>query len=680
MGDGRSTGRCQPGTRECGVNGVWAACGGEVIPEMERCEGADRMLDYDCDGTPANGCDCNAGEVQPCLLANQVGACQLGQQTCDEQTNWGECEVVQARIGQEEVCNLPYDSPEGDHWMFDEDCDGNVDEGFMKVSFFSDNDMDDYGINEIQICPNTSPPEGYARNDNDCNDLDPNINPSASDDDCNAIDDDCDGTVDEGFSSERTTCGVGACSAMGRTRCMVGRVTDTCEPRAPADNDRTCDGTDNDCDGMVDEDYQPADTSCGVGACGSTGRTSCVGGRVQDSCMAGSPMASDGTCDGMDDDCDGEVDENFISRSTTCGVGACASTGMNSCVSGVLRDSCMMGSPAANDATCDGMDDDCDGRVDEHYVGMATTCGVGVCARTGMQVCMSGSATDSCTPVMPPTRVDNNCNEMDDDCDGMVDENGGTTYQWDNDRDGYLRSNPPDAWVSRGCAAPNSRPSGASANGQWTMQSSSLGVDCDDDNAAVNPGASDLCGLDLDCDSSNDPWAFCNCGNNPSVDCMCRGRTIGGRQYILCEFLGTRAQAETRCGAIATRRGMSEDIRLGNVATGTVNTQVMSWMDDEGWSNTNYPVRGAFFGIDCGNNPAGVPERCRRTCDGVQIMYNDFPSGATCNEPTSAHGIIGRIHSNETDCDGRRWSTADSMGSAGFLCQVYTPPTSTRCE
>jgi hypothetical protein len=62
------------------------------------------------------------------------------------------------------------------------------------------------------------------------------------------------------------------------------------------------------------------------------------------------------------------------------------------------------------DTTCDGVDDDCDGQTDEDYVSDATTCGVGVCTNTGVRTCVDGAVVDGCEP----KPYDSNTNTFDD--------------------------------------------------------------------------------------------------------------------------------------------------------------------------------------------------------------------------------------------------------------------------
>jgi len=221
---------------------------------------------------------------------------------------------------------------------------------------------------------------------------------------CDGVDDDCDGELDEDYAPQ--SCGVGPCAA--QSSCAEG-VEQACTPGDPASaNDATCDGVDDDCDGTADEDYVP--TECGEGAC--TAESSCVEGAEQ-ACAPGQGAADDATCDGVDDDCDGTADEDYVP--TECGEGACAAT--SACEDGVEQECVPLPGGAEDDTTCDGVDDDCDGTADEDYV--PTECGEGACAATS--ACEDG-VEQACVPLPGGAEDDTTCDGIDDDCDGTADE------------------------------------------------------------------------------------------------------------------------------------------------------------------------------------------------------------------------------------------------------------------
>jgi hypothetical protein len=240
---------------------------------------------------------------------------------------------------------------------------------------------------------------------------------STSDADCDNEDDNCDGLLNEGFVSVGCSVGVGGPDCAGETACRLtgSGYAEICDVgRDVPDEDTSCDTYDDDCDGATDEDYRGA--PCGTGVCAAF--APCVGGE-EVTCVPGPPtLPTDTSCNDEDDDCDGYTDEDWVR--TTCGTGACMEIGF--CVIG--REICTPGIPEAE--RCDGLDNDCDGLTDEDSicaVGATRPCTVTVPTKTcaGAQTCGAACDWGTCTVTAAPDTVET-CNLIDDDCDGTVDE------------------------------------------------------------------------------------------------------------------------------------------------------------------------------------------------------------------------------------------------------------------
>lgn len=187
--------------------------------------------------------------------------------------------------------------------------------------------------------------DGYPST-SDCDDSDASVNPGATEL-CNRVDDNCDGVVDEGCGGS-TTCRSDADCAPAET-CLRG----TCSGSAGTDADGDGFPSTSDCD----------DTNPGV-----------------------YPGAAE-SCDGLDNNCDGVIDEG-CGGTTTCRTDSDCAAG-ESCVSGTCTSSTGTdadgdGYPATTDCddadpsvhpgaaeTCDGRDNDCNGIVDD---GCGTAC------------------------------------------------------------------------------------------------------------------------------------------------------------------------------------------------------------------------------------------------------------------------------------------------------------------
>jgi hypothetical protein len=276
----------------------------------------------------------------------------------------------------------------------DNNCNGIQDEGF------ADADLDG-----IKDCLDPDDDNDQDPDTADCQPLNPAVNHLAAES-CNGKDDDCDGKADEGLGD--LVCGKGTC--LHKVPSCAGGKTQVCDPYEGA-AEESCDGLDNDCDGLVDEDQGTA--VCGLGICFHAVK-SCVGGQI----VACNPLegASPDTCDGLDNDCDGKTDEDM--PLLACGKGKCFHT-VASCVGGV-EFQCNPFDGAGKE-TCDGVDNDCDGAVDEDLG--TTTCGLGVCLKT-VDNCQGG-IPHLCNPLLGASAEV--CDGLDNDCDGLGDEDQGTT-------------------------------------------------------------------------------------------------------------------------------------------------------------------------------------------------------------------------------------------------------------
>jgi hypothetical protein len=213
--------------------------------------------------------------------------------------------------------------------------------------------------------------------------------------------------------------GIGGCASTGTMVCLAAGPV--CNASAGQPSSETCNGVDDDCNGAVDEGQPGSGMACTSnlpGIC-SDGTTACVGGALVCNANA-SPQAE--TCNGIDDDCNGVPDDGPAGLGDPCVtgyVGVCA-TGFTACGSGQIE--CLaVSEPGVLAEACNGVDDDCNGMTDEGFsLGTTCTVGVGACAATGQMACDGmGAAKCDATPGTPVAEV---CGDlMDSDCDGNLD-------------------------------------------------------------------------------------------------------------------------------------------------------------------------------------------------------------------------------------------------------------------
>ena len=465
-----------------GAGGVGGGGTGGVRGEL--CNGLDDDGDEDIDEDDPEG-------GGPCTVAGAFGQCAIGTEHCLV----GKLECVADFVAEEEICN-----------QLDDDCDDEVDEENPGGNESCDTELD--GVCSV----------GVTRCDENGDVVcEPFVEPGDQAETCNGLDDDCDGPSDEGNPGGGASCLVsgeeGACE-QGVTECAGGQVT--CK-QVNFSEQEVCDGDDNDCDGGVDNGSMPriGDT------CDVPGKEGiCLIGKM--SCEFGSEQckqqfsASEEICDGDDNDCDGSVDEmpmpNIFRDCTIDAFGVCM-FGEYQCLSG--NKSC---EPlfAASTEVCDGLDNDCDGPVDELPMpGIGNDCTVpdklGLCS-IGKNTC-GGRAGVQCTPQNVSSQEV--CDGDDNDCDGGTDELPMPG----------IEENCTVAGLMGICAAGLTACNGG-------LQSCAQ---------VVAPLPAELCnGFDDDCDGGtdeDDPWVMCqaNCGGTGTFDRVSSLSCNGGCNVLGCE-------------------------------------------------------------------------------------------------------------------------------------------------
>ncbi|MFN0274285.1 MAG: MopE-related protein [Chitinophagales bacterium] len=337
--------------------------------------------------------------------------------------------------------------------LIDDNCNGSIDDGFSGAYYYTDADFDSYGDNQdvgIYSCDFIS---DLVINNSDCDDSNPEINPSASES-CNLIDDNCNGTIDDGFSGAYYY-------------------------------------SDADFDSYGNNEY-PGIYSCDFIWDMVTNNSDC-----NDANPSINPSVTE-TCNGVDDNCDGNVDEGSIlawyADFDFDNYGHIHAVPLYACTQPYgyadnnfdCNDENAFINPGAIEI-CNIIDDNCNYDVDEGYIiswwidydgdgfGNNTSVNITTCDPPSNYADNNFDCHDSINAINPS--MTEFCNLLDDDCNSLIDDIDPLylpNWYEDLDGDGYGSN-----FISNSCLGP--------------LGSVNQGDDCDDANTEIHPGIYETC-------------------------------------------------------------------------------------------------------------------------------------------------------------------------------------------